>query len=211
MTIAINAQGRRTNSLQSPSAGALPMRNLPGSFRRVARSLANAAQPLRILFIGNSNTSSNELPHMFAGLAQSGDKGLTIETQMITTGGSTLRAHLRRREATNVIRAGHWDYVVLQEQSSLGTALLINGIPRPSRLSEFWESVRDFDKEIKAVGAKTVLYHTWAHQSAPEAQATLDYAFRTLAKDIGAIDVPVWAGGHPFRFCDVIPKGRSGW
>ena len=151
---------------------------------------AQAASPLRVLFIGNSYTYFNNLPEIFGQLAMAGQPGLRVETVAITVGGSTLAAHRQRGEAQKAIREGHWDYVVLQEQSALGSTVLVNGVAHPGDPAGFWKSVREFDREIKAAGAKTVLYHTWAVRAAPEAQPVLDYAYATIAKELGAIDVP---------------------
>jgi len=151
---------------------------------------AHAAPPLRILFIGNSYTYFNNLPEIFAGLAMAGQPALRVETAAITVGGSSLAGHRQRGEAQKAIREGHWDYVVLQEQSALATPLLVNGVAQPSDPASFWKSVRDFDREIKAAGAKTVLYHTWAVRAAPEAQPVLDYAYLKIASELGVIDVP---------------------
>ncbi|MBZ5725335.1 MAG: SGNH/GDSL hydrolase family protein [Acidobacteriia bacterium] len=151
---------------------------------------AQAAPPLRVLFIGNSYTYFNNLPEIFAGLAMAGQPALRVEAAAITVGGSTLAQHRQRGEAQKAIREGHWDYVVLQEQSALGTPLLVNGASQPTDPAGFWQSVRDFDREIKAAGAKTVLYHTWAVRAAPESQPMLDYAYLKIASELGAIDVP---------------------
>src|SRR5271169_3959760 len=82
---------------------------------------AQAAPSLRILFIGNSYTYFNNLPEIFSRLAMAGQPGLSVETTAITVGGSTLAQHRQRGAAQKAIREGHWDYVVLQEQSALGS------------------------------------------------------------------------------------------
>jgi hypothetical protein len=53
------------------------------------------------------------------------------------------------------------------------------------------ESVRLFDQAIKAAGAKTVLYMTWARLSAPESQQTISEAYINIGGELGAIVVPV--------------------
>jgi len=54
-------------------------------------SLAKTAA-LRILFVGNSYTYFNNLPQMLSGLAASAKPPQTIETEMITVGGATLKS-----------------------------------------------------------------------------------------------------------------------
>src|SRR5208282_4563589 len=72
---------------------------------------------LRILFIGNSYTYRNDLPRMFARLANAG--GHEVETDMVATGSFTLSNHLASSHTLKKIKSGKWDWVVLQEQSTI--------------------------------------------------------------------------------------------
>jgi len=152
-------------------------------------ALMQAAPPVRILFIGNSFTFVNNLPEVFTKVAAAG--GIEVQTQMVAVGGSTLNGHIGRGEAQKAIHTGHWDYVILQDESSMGSILIVNGVRHPVDPSDMWHGARELDKEIKSAGAKTAFFHTWAWRAAPEAQATLDYAYMTIAKELGAIDIPV--------------------
>jgi hypothetical protein len=70
-------------------------------------ALVQAAQPVRILFIGNSFTFVNNLPEVFTKLAAAG--GVEVQTQLVGVGGSTLNGHLGRGDAQKAIHNGHWD------------------------------------------------------------------------------------------------------
>jgi len=70
---------------------------------------------LRILFIGNSYTYYNNLPHIFQSLAKS--SGHLVKTGMIAKGGYTLKRHSEDPSVLDKIKRGNWDYVILQEQS----------------------------------------------------------------------------------------------
>jgi hypothetical protein len=98
---------------------------------------------LKILFIGNSFTARNNLPGLIAQLAAG--RGKSIQHHLITAGGASLRTHWNAGEALRTIQHGQYDYVVLQEQSTLP-------IKNAKRMHE---NVRLFDKAIKAAGAKT--------------------------------------------------------
>ena len=119
--------------------------------------------PLKVLFIGNSYTSVNDLPAMVAALADAAG-GRKIEVDRHLVGGCTLERHVRDRKAIDKIRAKKWDVVVLQEQS------LRPVIDRKS----MHEYARLLDAEIKQQGAKTVFYLTWARQHIPEMQEGAD-------------------------------------
>ncbi|NUR95144.1 MAG: hypothetical protein HOV67_07785 [Kribbellaceae bacterium] len=134
---------------------------------------------MRILFVGNSFTSRNNLPGLIKGLA--GARGIEVESKLISAGGASLRQHLNAGKALEAIAGGGFDTVVLQEQSTLP-------IKSPDR---FRESVRDFDAAISAAGLRTVLYQTWARRNAPETQKALTDAYGAAALEVGATLIPV--------------------
>ena len=104
-----------------------------------------------------------------------------VETERIIANWASLRQHWNKGEALKSIQQSSWDYVVLQEQSTLP-------VKNPER---FQENVRLFDEEIKRSGAQTVLYLTWARQNAPETQNALNSATLAIAQETGALVVPV--------------------
>jgi hypothetical protein len=73
--------------------------------------------PRKVLFIGNSFTARNNLPGLIAQLAAA--RGVTIEHHLISAGGASLRTHWNAGKALKAIQNGHYNYVVLQEQSTL--------------------------------------------------------------------------------------------
>ena len=134
--------------------------------------------PLRILCIGNSFTARNDLPALVAQLARA--RGQQLQHQLISAGGASLRMHWNKGDAQRAIAQTRYDYVVLQEQSTLP-------LKNPQR---FHENVRLFDQAIKSAGAKTALYLTWARQNAPETQAALTDAYTIIGAELGARIIP---------------------
>ena len=63
----------------------------------------------RILFMGNSFTTRNDLPGMVTGFAES--QGMTIQHEVISAGGASLRRHFNAG-ATDRITERRWDFVV---------------------------------------------------------------------------------------------------
>ena len=87
---------------------------------------------VRILFIGNSFTTKNDLPNLLSVIAEAG-QGITIDSKVISAGGASLRRHWNA-DAASIITGAEWDYVVFQEQSTL-----------PVKNSKrFHENVRNF-------------------------------------------------------------------
>src|SRR5688572_9153829 len=116
---------------------------------------------IKVLFIGNSFTQRNNLPALLAQLAAA--RGIGVKHELISQGGASLRMHWNAGRAAKAIETGGYDYVVLQEQSTLP-------VKNAQRMAE---NVRLFDAAIKAAGSQTVLYMTWARQHTPEAQQAI--------------------------------------
>ena len=141
---------------------------------------------LKVLFIGNSFTARNDLPGLIARLAAARDHSLAH--RLISAGGASLRTHWNAGEALQAIRDGHYDHVVLQEQSTLPV----------KNAKRMHENVRLFDRAIKAAGAKTVLYMTWARQHAPESQQTITDAYTAIGRELAATVAPVGTAWQRF-------------
>jgi hypothetical protein len=144
------------------------------------------AAPLKVLFIGNSFTARNNVPDLVAQLAES--RGKRLQHRLISAGGASLRMHWNKGDAQKAIRQTRYDYVAIQEQSTLP-------IKNPARMHE---NIRLFDKEITGSGAKTALYLTWARQNAPETQKLITNAYVAIGEELGASIIPVGVAWQNF-------------
>jgi hypothetical protein len=148
---------------------------------------------MRALFVGNSFTARNDVPALVARLAES--RGARLEHRLISAGGASLRTHWNRGEARREIARAPWDWVVLQEQSTLPV----------KNARRMHENVRLFDEVIRAAGARTALYMTWARRHAPETQRAITDAYAAIGAELGAAVAPAgvaWErvlarAGHP--------------
>ncbi|MGH9846540.1 MAG: DUF4886 domain-containing protein [Blastocatellia bacterium] len=147
----------------------------PTNTNMAKRSLTTT---LRILFIGNSFTARNDVPMLVAQLAEA--RGKQLDHRLIQAGGASLRMHWNKGDAQKAIQQTRYDYVALQEQSTL---------PVKNAL-RMHENIQLFDQAIKASGAKTALYLTWARQNAPETQASITNAYMAIGEELGATIVP---------------------
>ncbi len=141
---------------------------------------------LKVLFIGNSFTARNDVPGLIAQLAAA--RGKQFAHRLIQAGGASLRMHWNKGEAQQAMQQTRYDYVVLQEQSTLP-------LKNPQRMHE---NIRLFDQAIKDSGAETALYLTWAKQNAPETQAAMTTAFTTIGAELGAKVIPVGIAWEQF-------------
>jgi hypothetical protein len=140
-----------------------------------------------VLFIGNSFTARNNLPGLIEQLAAA--RGKTMHQLLISAGGASLRAHWNAGHALKAITEGEYDFVVLQEQSTLPV----------KNAKRMHENIRLFDEAIKDTGAKMILYMTWARRNAPEAQKTISDAYTSIGQELGATVVPVGLAWQRFH------------
>src|SRR5262245_21642562 len=141
---------------------------------------------MNVLFIGNSFTARNDLPGLVARLAAA--RGCELGHRLISAGGASLRTHWNAGQAPQAIRDGNYDAVVLQEQSTLPVKNAVR----------MHENVRLFDEAIKASGAQTVLYMTWARQHAPQSQQATTDAYTAIGRELGAMVAPVGTAWQQF-------------
>src|SRR4051812_26965787 len=101
-----------------------------------------SSRKTRILFIGNSFTQRKNLPALLADMAA--ERGIELEHELIRAGGASLRTHWKAGRAAKKIETVRYDYLVLQEQSTLP-------VKNSKRMAE---NIRLFDDAIKQAGAK---------------------------------------------------------
>jgi hypothetical protein len=156
-----------------------------------------AGPSAHVLFIGNSYTSENDLPRLFADLSQAGGHPVAVEA--VTVGGATLAQHLGGPDAPGRIAARHWEAVVLQEQSVLPAL-------RGQRAAAMYPAARGLVKLARDAGARPVLLLTWGRRKGmPEAgfgsfaamQDALTAGYLAIADELGATVAPAgeaWRG-----------------
>ena len=117
---------------------------------------ADEPETQRVLFIGNSYTYFHSLPDLIAQIAEA--KGKQLIWQAHTPGGRNFERHWEEGQAAAKLRAGTWDTVVLQNQSS-------EPARDPARMREFGLKLC---AEIDEAGAEKMLFLTWAYKTKPD-------------------------------------------
>jgi len=140
----------------------------------------------RILFIGNSYTARNQLPRLLADLAAAAAHPRRVDFELIFACGASLKRHWNAGIGRDRLAALSWNYVVLQEQSTLP-------LKNPAR---YHENVRLFVPEIARCGARPVLYLTWSRQQAPDTQDRITGAVEEIAAEVNALVVPAGPAWH---------------
>ena len=129
--------------------------------------LCSAANPVqRVLFVGNSYTYVNDLPNMYRQLAGSLLPDTTITVTSDTAGGRALEAAATVPSVLDKLAAGDFDFLVLQEQSTLSAT------PNSGKYSSYaWQrtmcedAVRTvFAPAAKKANATVVFFETWGRR-----------------------------------------------
>jgi hypothetical protein len=150
--------------------------------------------PLHVLFVGNSYTSTNDLPGWVQRLAAADPEAPAIVPESIAPGAMTFADQCTKTGALARIGTGVYARVVLQGQS-------VEPLSDPA---SFAESGAKLVAATKQAGATPLLYETWARRSdhalyrevwsggTPAAmQEGLRDAYARLAADSGARWAPV--------------------
>lgn len=138
---------------------------------------AAAAEPKKILFIGNSYTGG--IKGAVTKLIKASPHAET-ELTFINPGGKTLEFHLKNEATLDKIKNSRFDFVVLQDQSQFPAVF-------PKR---FDKAAVALDKIIDRSGAQTVFYQTWGRRDGDkmnkELFPTYEAMQRALSKNYAA-------------------------
>jgi hypothetical protein len=122
-------------------------------------SVLVAAQPTRVLFIGNSYTHYNNMPKLLQEMANS--KGLNADIHMDAKSNHTFEMHAKRPELYQSIKKYKWDFVIIQgfSRELAQDTSIIDSLSLP-----FLKQILD---SVYANNSCTnvFLYQTWAYQN----------------------------------------------
>lgn len=134
-------------------------------FLSMASSALSDDAKIRVLFIGNSLTTVNDLPKLIADLAKS--RGHPMEYDVYAPGGKTLAQHASDPVALDKIKKTGWDFVVLQEQSQAPS------FSQGQVQQEVYPFARELSRLIKKASpeAHVVFYMTMAKKNGDQHNA----------------------------------------
>ena len=146
------------------------------------KSIENSREPIRVLFVGNSYTSFNNLPLMFSRLSEAGAKPKVFVGTSLR-GGWTLGRHwTEQKPATKqAIENGKFDFVIIQEQSQMPFADPNVTLEYGARLGEL----------AKTNGATPIFYMTWARLNQQDNQRKITATYRRLGEKVKTPVAPV--------------------
>jgi hypothetical protein len=154
-------------------------------------SAAAAGPPsLRVLFVGNSLTATNDLPAYVAGLADAA--GRKLEYRTIAVGGYNLEDHWNLGEARRALATRSWDVVVMQQGPS--------ALPESQVDLRAW-AIR-FADEARSKGTRPALLTVWPESYRQDALPDVIRSYRRAAGAAGAELLPAGLAWQQAWRCD---------
>lgn len=142
---------------------------------------SSAGAPLRVLFIGNSLTYTNDIPAIVEALAESTGKPFVYK--MISLPDFSLEDHWNRGDALKAIKEGKWDFVVMQQGPS--------ALPESRVL--LIEYAHRFAEEIRKIGARPALYTVWPSRARFRDFNRVVESYALAAKEVDGLLLPAGA------------------
>ena len=144
-------------------------------------TITEVEPPANILFVGNSFTFYNNglHNHLRYMIEAGGYEPGTIRAMTIS--GASLIEHAPALPA--MLQFADWDVVILQGFS-------LEAI-EAERLPGFREAVRLFGEQVRDIGARPVLFMTWARTGQPEQTVPLNENYTAAGNEVQALVVPV--------------------
>jgi hypothetical protein len=145
---------------------------------------------LRVLFVGNSITYTNDMPALVHELAAADPGARPIFAVKYTAGGWRLKLAAEDEGLAALLKEVPWDVVVLQEHSRVAS------LPDDQRRLEMDPYVRALHVKIERAGARTFLFLPYGGRrvgggSYEAEQSRLWYGYSDLALQLPATVVPV--------------------
>lgn len=135
---------------------------------------------IRVLFIGNSLTYTNDLPGLIAAIGRATGDQRTFVHRTVAFPDYSLEDHWARGDALEAIDDGGWEYVVLQQgPSSL-----------PESRAHLVEWAGRFGERIAAAGARPALYMVWPSEDRIVFFDDVRESYRAAAAEVDGVFVP---------------------
>ena len=133
---------------------------------------------LRVLFLGNSLTSGNDLPGVVQAMAAAG--GVQLHAVAVTPGGVSLEDHWRSQASRKALAGSKWDYVVLQQ----GPSSRLDSRANLQQYAVTWAN------EVRRQGATPALYMVWPFQGQQKGFELVSQSYRFAATASNARILP---------------------
>jgi hypothetical protein len=146
--------------------------------------------PLRVLFVGNSLTTTNDLPAQVAELAAASGRKLTVGT--VAYDGYSLEDHWNRGDARAALAKGGWDVVIMQQGPS--------SLPESQAHLRRWAG--RFAGEARTAHTRPALLTVWPEAYRKQAFGAVIASYRRAARAARAELYPAGEAWRAAWTCD---------
>jgi len=143
-----------------------------------------------VLFVGNSYIYFNDLPSQLEALSTVIPTGPVLRSVQHTHGGFSLMRHLEDGHLPAVLAQESWDVVILQEQSTLGTAYADTTRGILGNPGLFHSAAREVVDQVREIGVEPWFYMTWAKKTYPDQIGALSDAYTSIGNELSASVIP---------------------
>lgn len=140
---------------------------------------ADDEDPLRVLFVGNSLTYTNNLPAIVERMAEIGSDR-PLEYRMIAFPNFSLEDHWGDGEARNALEEGDWDFIVMQQGPS--------SLPGNQVLLRSW--VDRFADASRAHGCEPAIFTVWPSEDRSFAFDDVITGYESAAEAVDGLLLP---------------------
>lgn len=140
----------------------------------------NMSAQFNLLFMGNSHSSSHNLPQLVARLLQSGIPGAKVETRL-ASGYHFLDERLQHQASIKLLNDGNWTHVILQAQKYSTTGRYFY----PTDAAEEWI------RRINAKNAVAIMFPEWPRRGNKEEGQRIHQLHQSIAKAEPACVAPI--------------------
>ncbi|MGI5310791.1 hypothetical protein [Rheinheimera sp. WS51] len=133
-----------------------------------------------LLFMGNSHSSSHNLPQLVAKLIKTDQPNAQVHTKL-ASGYHFLDERLQHRPSTNLLRDGNWSHVILQAQKYSTTGKYFY----PTDAAEEWI------KRINSKNSQAIMFPEWPRRGNKEEAARIHQLHIGIAKAASACVAPI--------------------
>lgn len=167
------------------SAAGMSYAAVPATPKQTAKALPqetpdSMSTHFNLLFMGNSHTSSHNLPQLVAQLLQSGISGAKVETRL-ASGYHFLDERLQHQASTKLLSDGNWSHVILQAQKYSTTGRYFY----PTDAAEEWI------RRINAKNARAIMFPEWPRRGNKEEGQRIHQLHQSIAKAEPACVAPI--------------------
>lgn len=142
-------------------------------------------EPLRVVFVGNSHTYSNDLPALFRALVHSQNPRREVVAEAFVMPGGYLNERWREGVVQQYLKSNPVDVLVLQEAGGWLRCADHASLRTTFACTDSLRTHKRYAQFAAGLGIRTVIFGTWGNDA--REQASISRVLRRLSKAVNAV------------------------